>query len=142
VSSLRRYLLARIEDERRLARAALNVRGGDGVWWFQVGVTNSGDDEYDSVDVWGASREWVAETSDGTSDPVYAQHIVAQDPRSTLRRLNVLESVLDLHAPVGVGTPPDLTDVCRSCREGSYPCHTVRLLAAPYQDRDDYPTDE
>ena len=71
--------------------------------------------------------------------PAEAEHVIRHDPARVLREIEAKRQIVEQHRPVGYG------DVCLSychtrtpSQPQTWPCLTLRLLAAPYADRPGY----
>jgi hypothetical protein len=73
-----------------------------------------------------------------------ADHIAAWDPARVLREIDAKRKLANLHRPVRSPQPDGITNLdCSTCGgeeklSPSWPCPSLRLLAAPYSDRDGY----
>lgn len=56
-------------------------------------------------------------------------HMALHDPISVLRKATAVRQVLELHRPA---EHPEHPDGCAECFGDSYPCPTIKLLAAAY----------
>lgn len=87
-----------------------------------------------------ANREWRWDYGLLGVDPD-ADHIARWNPDRVLAEVAWKREVVKLHSPERAG---DYVD-CRTCRAPfiteaePYPCPTLRLMAQPYADRDDFP---
>jgi hypothetical protein len=99
-----------------------------------------------------APRDWAVDCPFGAvvvdgSFRASAEHIARHDPARVLREASAKRRVVELHAPESVGyidrdgQERNSTD-CEVCGSGgvpdSWPCDTLRHLAAVYADHPDY----
>lgn len=124
--SITDFLLARVEEEEAMARAAItDDRGNDSGFA----------DAFDRL----TGREMLALHGMRFADAA-ARMIVWNTPRRVLAECKAKRAVLDLHFECRWAGVPSGCSVCRTLRAipDTYPCMTVRALAAAYVDHPDY----
>lgn len=128
MGDLAQWLTAQLEDGESAARGAKGRTGGR---WTQ-------DD--------GPPEDIVLYDMSGKLTMGQARHIARHDPARVLREIDAKRKLVKLHGRAtlragGGAQYYDTTTVCRSCEanlqfpDESWPCTTLRLLAAPYSDR-------
>lgn len=143
------FIAARLDEEQALAESAIDVLSGE---WVAEGGSSFDDDitvrtaeTRDRIDVVLAGRDG----GGGVVDRPTADHIAAQDPARTLRRVAALRRMAAWHPP----TDRNGTQECDGCAEDCHsrsglacpvpvcqpwPCDDLRALAEIWSDHPDY----
>lgn len=137
------FLLARIAEDEELAKGAT-----PGPWTTMTEETADGENIYYTVEHGTEQLCDMALTSrQGWHD---AEHIAHHDPARVLAECAAKRAIIEEHSPVdysGIGMKsPNACNLCGVEKtmsdwewdENSYPCNTLRALAAIYADHPDY----
>lgn len=154
------YLLARYDEEAEVARKA-----GGGQWSLWVETDPEAFDYGRSAWVHRGSEQELPPAGSGVTlhpewshpagsvEPTEGRHIARWDPARVLAEVAAKKRIVELHSPMcGDSTPYRGKGLayCTTCTdwpnadpyEGGpmvdYPCPTLRFLAQPYADRDDF----
>ncbi|MEV4179924.1 DUF6221 family protein [Streptosporangium canum] len=139
MSDLITFLRARLNEDEQVARAA-----AEAPWESTVpGMVHvSAAAIAKNPNAWG-KLGYVAQAD----NEAYRDHIARHDPARVLREVEAKRQILDEHAAVADPYSPT-GSVCKTCNDGGLPvepacspCRTLRLLALPYADHDDYEED-
>lgn len=123
------FLRARLDEDERAARAAFWDASGDSAGWrLQRGAGHYAFVVMDGLD----DRVVIVDEPEASDREGVAVHIVRHDPARVLREVEAKRRLLDLHRPDSDDRPE-----CGTCGP-RHPCSTLRLLALPYADHDDY----
>ncbi|MCX5253673.1 DUF6221 family protein [Streptomyces canus] len=78
----------------------------------------------------------------GPLKPGLADHVAEWDPARVLREIEAKRQMVRKihvhHRAPEWDEPEALGFQCRQCRDGRFPCQTLRLIAYPYSDRPGY----
>ncbi|MEW2421306.1 DUF6221 family protein [Streptomyces nigra] len=149
MDELVQWLRAQLDEDERITRAAS--------WTDDANAWHA---EPSPFDARSAGQRWYVEDAmeDGvvshvdpraSDDEGVARHIAEWDPVRVLREIDAKRQLVKLHSSAvlragGGAQYYNTQTVCRSCEpsyqfpEQSWPCPTLRLLAAPYSDRPGY----
>lgn len=128
------FLLARIEEDEKVARAA--IRSGDGTW--TAGEQFDVDGEvYDRCAIFGDDLHIYDE---GGHDEEQAEHIARHDPARVLAESAAKRAIVELHRPIEQLWWPEQVpvEVCEMCDEERWECETICALASVYASHPDY----
>ncbi|MER7131232.1 DUF6221 family protein [Streptosporangium saharense] len=122
-NDLTAFLKARFDEDERVARAD---RGYSQEWHTEV----ARDDQHDGGRA--CVRSSQGDVITGDVDVERARHIAHYDPARMLREVAAKRQILDAHADI----PGDGINFTRAEQDRAE--ETLRLLALPYADHDDY----
>jgi len=121
------FLNARLDEDEAAANAALAAY------------------ESDAGDTWWTRPELVVELGLHMEDESEAIHMSRWSPERVLRDVEAKRKILELHLPMGFASPPGWATLtsktwCQECSpaSGTWPCGTLRTLAAVHSDHPDY----
>jgi hypothetical protein len=136
------WLLARLDKDEQVARAALQHENVPGVW----NAIGSGTKDDHDLSYWAVHQVAVPRWSEPSARDLMT-HIARHDPARVLAEVAAKRRIVNEHEQVPEslqgfhrdGTYGDIVSVCSACgTTGEYPvewpCTTVRLLALPYAD--------
>jgi Family of unknown function (DUF6221) len=143
MDDLTAFLNARIDEDDAVARQAAQVAGPD--WTWKTEVPEGGDYPTDYIKTPGGTP--LLDTMGGIEGD--APHVARHDPARVLREVAAKRAILAEHAPRAYDRYGRIGIYCRACVTGhepymdddtpdSWPCATVRHLAAVWGDHPDY----
>ena len=153
MADLVQWLTAQLDEDERIARAAIRAVGdvpggvpGAADWRFGNAFTDEGGTYWQittmppDADVFGVIELIGSGMSGGGAhEPEIARHAVEHDPARVLREVEMKRQVVEQHRPVGYGGV--CLSLCHTRAPGqpqTWPCLTLRLLASVYEDRPGY----
>lgn len=128
VEALPEFLLARVSEDEVMARAALPGPWNVDSETYAEYISNADNIPVISGGRWGGEASVFNDTKD-------ALHVARWDPARVLAEVEAKLKIIDRHARVRFGKTR-----CHSCwdLEAEFPCLTLKALAIPYTDHEDY----